>query len=86
MSVVRHELLSRTAWRADVAFRYELRDGRGNYIGTFVTEMEHWQIGDVFTTGDGCALRITAFVAPERSQDRPVYAGGWNVQPVEAQT
>jgi hypothetical protein len=86
VSVVRHELRSRTAWRADVAFRYELRDGRGNYIGTFVTEMEHWQIGDVFTTGDGCALRITAFVAPERSQDRPVYAGGWNVQPVEAQT
>jgi hypothetical protein len=48
----------------------------------FVTETEHCQIGDVFTTG----LRITDFVAPERSQDRPVYAGGWNVQPVEAQT
>ena len=67
---------------ARVAFRHELCDAHG-YIGTFVTEIEPWQIGDVFTAGDGRALRITDIVAPERSSERPAYTDRWNVEPTE---
>ncbi len=54
-----------------VAFRHELCDTRGNYIGTFVTETEHRQRGDAFTAGDGGALRITGIAAADRSNERP---------------
>ena len=67
-----------------MAFRHELCDVHGRYIGTFVTEIERWQIGDAFTAGDGRALRITDIVAPERSSERPVYTDRWNVEPTEA--
>ena len=69
---------------ARVAFRHELCDAHGSYVGTFVTEIEPWQIGDAFTTGDGRALRITDIVAPERSSGRPAYTDRWNVEPTEA--
>jgi hypothetical protein len=67
-----------------VAFRHELCDSHGSYIGTFVTEIEHWQLGDAFTTGDGSALRITGIAAAERSNERPTYTDRWNVEPAEA--
>ena len=67
-----------------VASRHELCDAHGSYVGTFVTEIAPWQIGDVFTTGDGRALRITDIVAPERSSGRPAYTDRWNVEPTEA--
>jgi hypothetical protein len=66
-----------------VAFRYELRDRHGDYLGTFVTADESWQLGDVFTTGDGCALRIIGTAAPEQSHERPAFTGGWKVEAVE---
>jgi len=74
-----------TPKRTNVAFRYELRDNNSSYTGTFVTEIERWQIGDVFTTGDGRTLRITAITAPERSSTRPAYTDRWNVEPVQPQ-
>lgn len=72
---------------ARAAFRHELRDADGSYVGTFVTAIAAWQIGDAFTTGDGRALRITDIVAPERSSRIPAYTDRWNVEPtgVEAQ-
>lgn len=66
-----------------MASRYELRDREGNYIGTFVTD-ESWQLGDVVTTGDGCALRITGITVPEQSRERPAFTAGWEVEAVEA--
>jgi hypothetical protein len=65
------------------ASRYELRDRQGDYRGTFVTDDRSWQIGDVFTTGDRRVLRIIGSAVPERSFERPAYAGGWIVEPVE---
>ena len=65
-----------------MAFRYELFDSRGSYTGTFVTEVDCWQVGDVFTTGDGHTLRITDISAPERSKQRPAYTNRWNVEAV----
>ena len=67
-----------------MAFRHELCDADGNYIGTFVSEIEPWQIGDAFTAGDGRDLRITHIAAPERSSERPAYTDRWNVEPTEA--
>lgn len=64
------------------SFRYELCNGRGDYAGTFVTDVEQWQIGDVFTSGDGRPLRITAINAPRQSRDRPSYTGAWDVEPI----
>jgi hypothetical protein len=75
-----------TPKRTTVAFRYELCDNNGSYTGTFVTEIERWQIGDVFTTGDGRTLRITAITAPERSNNRPAYTDRWNVEAVQPQS
>ena len=69
---------------ARVAFRHELCDADGGYVGTFVTEIEPWRIGDAFTTGDGRALRITDIVAPERSSRLPAFTDRWNVEPTEA--
>lgn len=66
------------------AFRHELRDTHGNYLGTFVTEIERWQKGDTFTAGDGSALRITGIAAAERSNERPTYTDRWNVEPADA--
>lgn len=63
-----------------MAFRHELSDNDGSYTGTFVSEVERWQVGDVFTTGDGRALRITAISASEKSIDRPAYTDRWNVE------
>jgi hypothetical protein len=63
--------------------RYELRDRQGEYRGTFVTDDRSWQVGDVFTTGDGRVLRILGTAVPEQSRERPAYAGGWIVEPVE---
>jgi hypothetical protein len=65
------------------ASRYELRDRQGAYRGTFVTDDRRWQVGDVFTTGDGRVLCIIGIAAPQRSLERPAYAGGWIVEPVE---
>ena len=65
------------------SFRYELCDRHGSYTGTFVTETERWQVGDVFTTGDGQALRITAISAAERSSQRPAYTNRWNVEAIQ---
>jgi hypothetical protein len=66
--------------------RYELRDRQGGYQGTFVTDDRAREVGDVFTTGDGRVLRIVGVAAPERSPDRPTYAGGWIVEAVEEAT
>ena len=66
-----------------MAFRHELSDNHGSYTGTFVSEVEHWQVGDVFTTGDGRALRITAISASEKSINRPAYTDRWNVEAAE---
>ena len=66
--------------RTHVAFRHELSDRHGSYTGTFVTEVERWQVGDVFTTGDGRALRITAISASEGSAGRPAYTDRWDVE------
>jgi hypothetical protein len=66
-----------------VASRYELRDGRGDYVGTFVTDDECWQVGDVFRTGDGLALRIIGTTTPEQSRERPAFTAGWSVEAVE---
>jgi hypothetical protein len=74
-----------TPKRTHAAFRYELCDRHGSYTGTFVTEIEAWQVGDVFTAGDGRALRITAITAPERSNSRPAYTDRWNVEAVQPQ-
>ena len=63
--------------------RFELCDSKGDYAGTFVTEVERWEVGDVFTTGDGHSLRITAISAPETSTQRPAYTNLWNVEAVE---
>lgn len=68
---------------ARVAFRHELCDAHGSYVGTFVTENEPWQVGDAFTTGDGRALRITEILAPERSSRLPAFTDRWNVEPTE---
>ena len=69
-----------TPRRTHVVFRHELSDRRGGYTGTFVTEVERWQVGDIFTTGDGRTLRITAISASERSNNRPAYTDRWNVE------
>jgi hypothetical protein len=69
--------------RAGAAFRYELCDGRGIYTGTFVTEVERWQVGDVFTAGDGRDLRITAITAPEVATGRPAFTNRWNVEAIQ---
>jgi hypothetical protein len=69
-----------------VAFRYELCNGQGHYTGTFVSEIDRWQVGDVFTTGDGHTLRITSISAPEISRQRPVYTNRWNVEAIEPQS
>ena len=68
-----------TAERTRVAFRHELSDRHG-YTGTFVTEIERWDVGDIFTTGDGRTLRITAISASERSNNRPAYTDRWSVE------
>ena len=63
--------------------RYELRDGDGNYAGTFVTAVPEWHVGDTFVTGDGRRLRITAIVPPElieAAADRPAHEE-WEVAP-----
>ena len=64
------------------SFRYELCNRRDNYTGTFVTNVEQWQVGDVFTSGDGRPLRITAIIAAEQSRERPSYTGAWEVEPI----
>jgi hypothetical protein len=68
--------------RTTKSFRYELCNRRDNYTGTFVTNVEQWQIGDVFTSGDGRPLRITAIIAPEQSRERSSYTGAWEVEPI----
>lgn len=66
------------------ASRYELRNDQGGYVGTFVTDDRGWQTDDVFTTGDGRLLRIVGIAdVPVRSRDRPAFAGGLIVEPVE---
>ncbi len=63
--------------------RYELRDGDGNYAGTFVTTVPDWHVGDTFTTGDGRSLRITEIVPPElieAAPERPKHEQ-WEVAP-----
>jgi hypothetical protein len=72
-----------TPKRTAVAFRYELCDAHGSYTGTFVTEIERWHVGDVFTTGDERALRITAITAPEKSSGRPAHTDRWSVEAVQ---
>jgi hypothetical protein len=69
-----------TAKGTHVSFRHELSDRHGGYTGTFVTEVERWQVGDIFTAGDGRTLRITAISASERSTDRPAYTDRWHVE------
>jgi len=69
-----------------VAFRHELRDTHGTYIGTFVTDTKRWQIGDAFTDGDGRALRITDLATPEHSNQRPTYTDRWIVEPIQPAT
>ena len=69
-----------TANRTRVAFRHELGDRHGSYTGTFVTEIERWKVGDIFTTGDGRTLRITAISASEKSNNRPAYTDRWSVE------
>ena len=64
------------------SFRYELRNRRGDYAGTFVTDVEQWEIGDVFTSGDGRPLRITGINDAEQSRDRPSYTCAWEVEPI----
>jgi hypothetical protein len=81
----RVSVVSSTPKRTHAAFRYELCDRHGSYTGTFVTEIEGWQVGDVFTAGDGRALRITAITAPERSNSRPAYTDRWNVAALQPQ-
>jgi hypothetical protein len=66
--------------RTNLTFRHELTDRHGSYTGTFVTEIERWQVGDVFNTGDGRTLRITTISASERSSNRPAYTDRWNVE------
>lgn len=66
-----------------VAFRHELCDRQGGYLGTFVTETDGWQIGDVFTAGDGRTLRITGVFAAAASSERPAYADRWSVEPAQ---
>ena len=61
-------------------FRHELSDMHGSYTGTFVTQVERWQVGDVFITGDGRTLRITAIAASEGSSNRPAYTDRWSVE------
>jgi len=69
-----------TAEGTRVAFRHELSDSHGSYTGTFVTEIERWQVGDIFTTGDGRTLRITAISASERSHNGPAFTDLWSVE------
>ena len=78
--------INRSEGGIDVAFRHELCDTHGTYKGTFVTDTEHWQIGDDFTDGDGRALRITDIAAPEHSNQRPTYTDRWIVEPIQAAT
>ena len=66
--------------RAQTAFRHELSDKHGSYTGTFVSEIERWQVGDIFTTGDGRTLRITAITTPGQSINRPTYTDRWHVE------
>ena len=66
-----------------MAFRYELSDSRGSYTGTFVTAVDSWQVGDVFTAGDGRTLRITAISAPEQSIERPASTNRWSVEAIQ---
>ncbi|HEY0414926.1 MAG TPA: hypothetical protein VGC78_00955 [Gaiellaceae bacterium] len=65
----------------DSAGRYELRYGDGGYAGTFVTTSPTWEVGDVFSTGDGRTLRITNIVPPQliEPSDRPKH-GLWEVE------
>jgi hypothetical protein len=69
-----------TPTRTRSAFRHELSDKHGSYTGTFVTDVERWQVGDIFTTGDGRTLRITAISASEKSTNRPAYTDRWSVE------
>lgn len=78
--------INRSEGGIDVAFRHELCDTHGTYKGTFVTDTEHWQIGDDFTDGDGRALRIADIAAPEHSNQRPTYTDRWIVEPIQAAT
>jgi hypothetical protein len=81
---VRPRTINRSEGGIGMAFRHELCDTHGSYIGTFVTDTERWQIGDAFTDGDGRALRITDIAAPERSNQRPTYTDRWIVEPIQA--
>lgn len=66
------------------ACRYKLRDRRGDYVGTFVSDARTWRADDIFTTGDGRVLRVVGVAAvPERSPGRPAYSGGLIVEAVE---
>jgi hypothetical protein len=83
---VRPRTINHSEGGIGVAFRHELRDTHGTYIGTFVTDTERWQIGDAFTDGDGRALRITDLATPEHSNQRPTYTDRWIVEPIHAAT
>jgi len=65
-----------------VAFRYELCDRDGTYRGTFVAGTDRWQVGDVFTTGDGHTLRITAISPAQSSSQRPAFTNRWKVEAI----
>ena len=67
------------------ASRYELRDRKGDYVGTFVSDNCNWQIGDVFTTGDRRVLRIIGIATvTQQSREQPAYTGGLMVESVES--
>lgn len=83
---VRPRTINHSEGGIGMAFRHELCDTHGTYKGTFVTDTEHWQIGDDFTDGDGRALRITDIAAPEHSNQRPTYTDRWIVEPIQAAT
>ena len=49
-----------------------------------MTETDRWEVGGVFTTGDGLTLRIVDVSAPDLSKERPAYTNRWNVEAVGA--
>ena len=63
------------------AFRHEVCDKLGEYLSTFVTGTDRWEIGNSFTTGDGRTFRITGISAPGQSGDRPAFTDRWTVEP-----
>jgi len=61
---------------------FELRNSDGDDAGTFRTVAPDWRVGDIFRTGDGRRLRITAIPLEPTAQfvDRST-SGVWEVEP-----